>query len=139
MPYLDHSAQVTAVVVPFALLFTAAIVIAVLWMPFKARLTAIEVLKTYAEKGEEPPASVLEAVERMNAPIAPPRPTRGEHLSHVAGSVVLASGAAGLAWWRELEHGGPDLVVIAAAIVAIFFAGAAAARLVAALTTRNGR
>ena len=140
MPYLDHSAQVVAIVVPCAILLTGAIVITVLWMPFKARISAIEVLKAYAEKGEEPPASVLEAVERINRPPPPPRATRGEHLTHMAASVVLAVGLAGVAWWLAPMNGNPGplggwgpLSTIVALLGAVFFAGSAAARLVAAL------
>jgi hypothetical protein len=145
MPYLDHSAQVVLVVVPFALLFTAAIVITVLWASFQARFKSIDVLKAYAERGEEPPASVLEAVERINRPGVPLKPpTRGEHLTHLAGSIVLAIGLAGAAWWLSPMNASPSVLggwgrpsMILAALGAIFFAGSAAARLVAALVTRD--
>jgi hypothetical protein len=141
---LDHSAQVTLVVVPFALLFTAAIVIVTLWMPHQAKLKAIDVLKAYAEKGEEPPASVLEAVERMNRLPAPPRQTRADHLAHLAGSLVLAIGLGVAAWWLASGEGGPaplghwgPLAMVLSGLGAIFFAGSAAARLMAAIVNRD--
>ena len=141
MPFLDHSAQVTLVVLPFALLFTAAIVIFTLWMPFKAKLKAIDVLKVYAERGQEPPASVVDAVNQIGRPPPPPAPrvqSRAEHLTHVAASVVLSIGAGGVAWWRAHQPV-PGGLMVWALIVAIFFAAAAAARLVAAISTRDGR
>ena len=141
MPYLDHSAQVVLVVLPFALLFVGAIVIFTLWMPFQAKLKAIEVLKSYAERGQEPPASVLDAINQIGRPPPPPqphRPTRSEHLTHVAGSTVLSLGAAGVVWWRA-HQADPGALMVWAIVVAIFFAGAAAARLVGAITTRDGR
>jgi hypothetical protein len=137
MPYLDHSAQVVLVVVPFALLFTAAIVIATLWMPFQAWLKSMELLKAYAARGEEPPARILEAMHRSGAPLRPA--TRGDHLTHLAGSLVLAIGLAGVAWWLSPANAGPGMLggwgplsMILAALGAVFFAGSAAARLVAA-------
>jgi hypothetical protein len=143
MPYLDHSAQVMAAIMVPSLLFVAAIVIASLWMPHGARLKALEVLKAYADKGEEPPASVLEAVARMNQLPTPPRQTRADHLAHFAGSVVLAVGLGLAAWWLApgggsgpLGHWGPIAMVVSA-LGAIFFAGSAAARLMAAITTRD--
>jgi hypothetical protein len=144
MPPLDPGMINTIIVL--VLVFGAGIVIPVgiVWIQSRTKLKAIEILKIYAEKGQEPPASVLDAVHRVNwppgvpAPLPPRPPTRGEHLSHVAGSVVLATGAAGVAWWRNQlgDHGALMIVMI---IIAVFFAGAAAARLVAALTTRDGR
>lgn len=138
---MDNAAQVlVAIMVPGC--FLAAVIVTVtLWMPHSAKLKTIEVLKAYAEKGEEPPQSVLEAVSRINAPGFPAKPapaTRGEHLSHVAGSVGLAIGAAGLAWWRLAVGDDGSPLPILAIMVAIFFAASAAARLVAALTTRDG-
>jgi hypothetical protein len=120
------------------------ITVGVVWLQNRTKMRAIELLKIYAEKGQEPPASVLEAVHKVNWPPGvasppPPRPpTRGDHLSHVAGSVVLSAGAAGIAWWRY-QTGEPGALMVLAIIAAVFFAGAAAARLVAALTTRDGR
>jgi hypothetical protein len=138
---MDSAAQVlVAIMIPSCFL-VAVIVTVSLWMPHQAKLKTIEVLKAYAEKGEEPPASVLEAVSRINGPGFPAKPppvTRGEHLSHVAGSAGLAIGAAGLAWWRIAVGDAGSPLPVVAIIVAIFFASAAAARLVAALTTQDG-
>jgi hypothetical protein len=137
---MDSAAQVLIAIMVPACFLVSVIVTVTLWMPHSAKLKTIDVLKAYAEKGEEPPPSVLETVARINAPVlakAGPA-SRGEHLSHVAGSVVLAGGAAGLAWWR-LSVGDPGSPLpILAIMVAIFFAGSAAARLVGALTCGDG-
>jgi hypothetical protein len=137
---MDRSAQVMLAIMVPSLMLTAAIVVTVLWMSFQARLRSIDVLKAYAERGEEPPAQVLDAVERINRPGAPLKPpTRGDHLTHLAGSVVLAVGLAGVAWWLAPSPAGGwgRLFVILAVLGAVFFAGSAAARLTAALVTRD--
>jgi hypothetical protein len=137
--HMDSAAQVLIAIMVPACVLVSVIVTVTLWMPHSAKLKTIEVLKAYAEKGEEPPASVLETVARINGPVLPKAApaSRGEHLSHVAGSMVLAAGAAGLAWWRLSvgDEGSP--LPILAIMVAIFFAGSAAARLVAAVTTHD--
>ena len=142
MPYLDQGAQITGVAMAIVFPFVAVIVIAPIAMQLRAKLKAFEVLKIYAERGEEPPAAILDAVNQIGRHPAPParKPSRGEHLTHVAGSVVLAIGAAGIAWWRAPEpHANPSSLMVFAVIVAIFFTAAAAARLVAALTTGDER
>lgn len=143
---MDHSAQVTGVVLAIVFVSGIIITLGVTWLQQRSKIKAIEVLKTYAERGEEPPAAVMDAVTRINwppgmpAPQPPRRPTRGEHLSHVAASTVLALGGAGVAWWRATAgRGAPEPLLVIAIIVAVFFAGAAAARLVAALTTGDER
>ena len=142
----QHTYLSENVFLPIAVLvivFSTATVIALgsIWLTHRARIKTIEVLKIYAEKGQEPPAGVLEAIAyRAGVPPQPRQPTRGDHLSHVAGSVGLAIGAAGVAWWRAPEpHANPSPLMVFAVIVAIFFTAAAAARLAAALTTRDGR
>jgi hypothetical protein len=121
------------------------------WVEYRSRTQALDVLRLYAEKGQEPPASVTSAIGAfasagtpfVNA--APPpawahsRPTRENHLAHVAGSVVCGLGAAGIAWWRMPENGEPGALVIWAVIFAIFFAGSVAARLVGVFTSPSGR
>ena len=121
------------------------------WVEYRSRSQALDVLRVYAEKGQEPPASVTSAIgvvasagaPFINAAPAPARalskPTREHHLAHVAGSVVCGVGAAGIAWWRMPDEGEPGALVIWAVIFAIFFAGSVAARLVGVFTTPSGR
>ena len=121
------------------------------WVDYRSRSQALDVLRVYAEKGQEPPASVTSAIGAFastGSPFmtgAPPpavpcsKPTRANHLAHLAGSVVCGLGAAGIAWWRMPDSGPPGALVMWAVVVAIFFAGSAAARLVGVFTTPSGR
>jgi hypothetical protein len=121
------------------------------WVDHRSRRQAFDLLRVYAEKGQEPPASVISAIGAAvsagnpfgSAPPPPagpfPRPTRANHLAHLAGSVVCGLGAAGIAWWRWPGSGEPGALVIWAVIFAIFFAGSVAARLVGVFTTPSAR
>ena len=115
------------------------------WVEYRSRTRALDVLRVYAEKGQEPPASVMGAIAAVawvdrpgTAPVPggpSSRPTRENHLAHLAGSVVCGLGAAGIAWWRWPDEGDPGPLVIWAVVIAIFFAGGVAARLVGVFTT----
>lgn len=139
-----HDHQVQMVLLSFGPMFAFMIImiVSVSWLANRPKMRMIEVLKAYAEKGQEPPPGVVEAIGKIRAPaFAPPQPprrqTRADHLAHFAGSLVLAFGAAGLAWWR-LAYGDPSSPLpIIAMVVAIFFFASAAARLVGALTTND--
>jgi hypothetical protein len=120
------------------------------WAEYRTRTKALDVLRVYAEKGQEPPASVAEAIASATLykpafPSAPapsgtlPRPTRETHMAHLAGSVVCGLGAAAVAWWRMPAEGPPGPLVMWAVVIAIFFAGSVAARLVGVFTTASGR
>ena len=143
------------VFLPIAILtivFTAGTIIpvSITWLQQRTKMRAFDVLKIYAEKGQEPPASVIETVNRINwpfpsnAPPPPPKPmrdqSRSEHLTHVAGSVCLAGGSGIVLWWLA-SNPQPRLewLMITAIFTAIFFTGSAAARLVAALTADDGK
>jgi hypothetical protein len=122
------------------------------WVDYRSRSQALGVLRVYAEKGEEPPASVTSALSAVaagtpvitGAPAPPgafPKPasTRESHLAHAAGSLVCGLGAAGIAWWRMPADGDPGALVIWAVVFAIFFAGSVAARMVGVFTAPSGR
>jgi hypothetical protein len=140
------SSEVFLPIAVLTIIFTAGTIIplGITWLQQRTKILAFEVLKIYAERGQDPPASVLEAVNRINWPFPPgappPRPmrdqSRGEHLSHVAGSVGLAGGAGLVIWWlaHDSQHR-LEWLFITAIFVAIFFTASGLARLVAALTT----
>lgn len=123
------------------------IVVGIAWFQHRSRSKALDLLRAYAERGEDPPASVVEALDAIATwgpgpkprTTTPSKPTRTDHLTHVAGSVVISLGSGWVAWWRMPVEGEPGGLVITAVIVAIFFAGAAAARLVAALGAPRGK
>jgi len=99
------------------------------------------VLRVYAERNEEPPASVTQALTGFgpHIPQAPPKPpaTRGHHLAHVAANVVFALGAIGIVWWKDPDPGNPGGFVIFVILAGLFFAAGAAARLVGAIYARE--
>jgi hypothetical protein len=120
------------------------------WVDYRSRSKALDLLRFYAEKGEEPPASVTEAVAAVGARHRPrmgasPGPgtrspsTRADHLARVAINIVGALGWAGIAWWRLPASGDPGALVIIAVILAIFCTGMVAGHLVGVFTTPSGR
>ena len=121
------------------------------WVEYRSRSQALAVLRVYAERGQEPPATVTSAIGAVASagrpfidatpePAGPScKPTRDNHLAHVAGSTVCGLGAAAIAWWRMPDDGEPGALVIWAVIFAIFFAGSIAARLVGVFTTPSGQ
>ena len=147
MSNVDQGTQVTTIVLLIVFGSGIIITLGIVGMQLLARLKAIEVLRSYAEKGQQPPPGLAEAVHQIGKPPPPPTPPpprpvyRAEHLAHFAGSIVLAIGAGGVAWWRagaRPAHAPPEGLMVFAIIVAIFFAASAAARLVGVFTARNG-
>jgi hypothetical protein len=141
---MQHETEVFLPIVVLLIIFTAGTIIpiSITLIQNRTKMKAIEMLKAYAEKGQEPPPGMLDAVNRLNWPVPPgPPPTpwgkqsRGEHLSHVAGGIPLILGGAAVIWWRapyqQGDHVGP--LMVAAVIATIFFTGSTAARLVAAI------
>jgi hypothetical protein len=127
------------------LVFGTAITIpvSIAWFEHRTRKRGLDTLRIYAERGEEPPASVIEAVTKVthvwgnpqpawgNTPHPPAKPqTRANHLAHAAASTVIAIGLAGLVWWRVSAYNEKGAWIVIAILVAIFFAGSVAARLV---------
>ena len=117
--------------------------ISIAWFEHRTRRKGLETLRLYAERGEEPPASVMQAVTSVTnvygrPPQLPPRPqTRGNHLAHAAASTVIAAGLAGLVWWRVSAYDEKGAGIVFGILVALFFAGSAAARLVYAYYTSD--
>ena len=115
-----------------------AVPISGIWIEHRTRVRALGVIRVYAERGEEPPLSVIQAlmpVSRwaVNGEATPKKAqTRGGHLAHAAGNVVFAVGLGGFAWWRIATLGKADTLAIVVLFVALFFAAGLAARLVGA-------
>jgi len=106
----------------------AVITISILWLGFRGRMKALDVLRACAERGEEPPASVMETLATVSGRTHPATGvtatpgTRGGHLAHAATNAVFAAGLAGLAWWRISAFGQTDAGVgIALLLAALFF------------------
>ena len=127
------------------LIFGTGIVVAVSipWFDHRTRTRALDVLRVYAERGEEPPASVTQALTWVSGwprkidpsdnrdRLGRPR-TRGGFLAHAAANTVFAAGFWGFAWWRYSELGEASTGVIVAIFVGLFFAASVAAQLVGA-------
>ena len=120
-----------------------AIAVSIAWFDHRTRTRALDVLRVYAERGEEPPAPVLQALTAVSGwPRAAPaqdnrdrlgRPrTRGSFLAHAAANTIFAAGFSALAWWRVSATGEASGGVIAAILIALFFAASVAAQLVSA-------
>lgn len=105
-----------------------------IWNEYDRQRKALDVLKVYAEKGQEPPESVLAVLNRASAPGgAPPAQQRGPWAS-VAFFAVLTLGFGAVALW--FAQGDPQkawVFIVGFAITAFAMAANAAAHLVQAL------
>jgi hypothetical protein len=132
-------------IVALSLVFGTGVVIAVsiFWLDHRTRQRALDVLRLYAERGEEPPVSVVQALTAVSGwgrqpgaaqpgAAATPPATRASHLAHAAANAVTVLGLAGLVWWRVSTSGEAGGMVIVAVLVGLFFAASLAARLVGA-------
>jgi hypothetical protein len=110
-----------------------------IWSAHRLQSRALALLRTYAERGEEPPPSVLEAVARRPAHVQPgqraPKHSRAAHLEQFIYSATMAGVAAAIAWWRQADGSGPQWFVYAAGIFAIVLGVTAFAHLLAAIST----
>jgi hypothetical protein len=88
----------------------------------RANMKALEVLRSYAEKGIEPPPAVVEMVTRqMHGTEAE---QAGREIGRKAGNftgLVAAACVAGAIAWGLMNQGGPQFVVYFFAIAAVFF------------------
>ena len=135
------------IVVALAMGTGVAIVVLISWFDHRTRIRALEVLRVYAERGEEPPPSVTQALTRVSGwpKAAPPvddnkdrlgRPrTRGGFLAHAAADAVFAAGFSWFAWWRYGDLGDASTGVIVSIFVGLYFAASMTARLVGAYYT----
>jgi hypothetical protein len=134
------TAEHIKLLIVLTVVFGAAITIPVsmFWFDYRTKTKALDLLRTYAERGEEPPASVVQAVTGASGWVRPPQPgaptrrTRGNWLAHAAANTVFTVGLTTLAWWRFSTVGEFSGWVIAFTLAALFFAAALAAQLVGA-------
>jgi hypothetical protein len=102
-----------------------------IWNEFSRQKKALEVLKVYAEKGVEPPASVTAVLNRASTSERPQN-----HFAQTAFFGVMALGFAGLTIWLGF-NGGASIFVAGFAICGFALAALAASSLVQGLTTRR--
>ena len=115
------------------------IVMSIAWLDYRKHTKVLDVLRVYAERGEEPPPAVVQAVTGVSGrSAAPAAPTpRSWHLAHVAANAVFTAGLGGFAWWRFGQTGEAGTLVIVTIFAALFFAASTAARLVGAYYARQ--
>src|SRR6185369_6636353 len=132
-----HTSSLTSVLALILVFGTGiTIPVAIAWFDHRTRTRALDVLRVYAERGEEPPPSVVQALtalsgwaQRAQAGEKRAR-TRGGWLAQVAANTVFAVGLSTFAWWRYSATGQAGTGVIVALLAALFFAAALAAQLV---------
>ena len=100
-----------------------------IWNEFSRQKKALEVLKVYAEKGQEPPQSVLDVLNRASTR----QRRRGSSWSGAAFTGVMAVGFAGLAIGTYVNEG-PWAFETGWTIAAIALGAICASNVVAALT-----
>jgi hypothetical protein len=131
-----------SVMIMVSLFLATGVIIAVLitWSEHRSRAKALDVLRVYAERNEEPPPTVVQALMGVNRPVPhgpKPPPSRGHHLAHAAANVVFVLGAIGIVWWKAPDPDNPGGFVIFAILAGLFFAAGAAARFVGAIYARE--
>ncbi len=99
-----------------------------IWNEFSRQKKALEVLKVYAEKGQEPPESVLNILDRASTH----QRRRGAGWSGAAFAGVMALGFAGMAIWTGV-NGGPFAFVTGWTLAAIALGAVCASTAVQAL------
>jgi len=137
--------DITTIVVILILMATGVTIpVLIAWFDHRTRASALDVLRVYAERGEEPPASVTQALTWVSGwpRAAPPttdnkdrigRPrTRGSFLAHAAADAIFAAGFSWFAWWRYSDLGEASTGVFVSIFVAMYFAASMTARLVGA-------
>jgi hypothetical protein len=138
--------DITGLVAIFLIMGTGiTIPVLISWFDHRTRTGALEVLRVYAERGEEPPSSVTQALTWVSGwPRKAPDPTdytrdrlgrprtRGGFLAHAAANTVFAAGFSTFAWWRYSDLGEASTGVIVSIFVGMFFAASMAAQLVGA-------
>ena len=106
-----------------------------IWNEFSRQRKALDVLKVYAEKGAEPPASVLEVLNRASSSRGAIRRQNSNGWGRFVFFLVMGVGFAGVAVWSA--QGGPRMIVfvMSFSIIAFSMAAIALRELVTELTT----
>jgi hypothetical protein len=102
----------------------------------RGNMKALEVLRTYAEKGIEPPPAIIEMLTRhlSSDEAAKTGQDIGKKAGSFTGLVAAACVAGAIAWWR-MNAGGPQWVVYVFAASAVFWGVYAIAYLFRAFTS----
>ena len=104
-------------------------------LTYRGRMRALEILRIYAERGEEPPAAVAEPLLRQLSETGQARraSARAQRLSHLVSSLFMAGAAGAIAWWRIAATGKADIAFYLATAIAVTCAAGAVGQLTAAI------
>jgi hypothetical protein len=104
----------------------------------RQRMKALEILRSYAEKGADAPPAIAELLtKQISEPGEKWKSTaRGSRLNLFMGHLFVACLFGCVAWWR-IDTGGPQWAVYVGVGSAIFFGASALGFLVAALVSRD--
>jgi hypothetical protein len=102
------------------------------------RMKGLEILRSYAEKGVEPPPGVTELLAKQASEPGEKWKTtaRGSRLNSFGGFLFIACVFGCIAWWR-IDVGEPQWAIYAAVGSAVFFGVSALGFLFAALVSSD--
>jgi hypothetical protein len=105
----------------------------------RQRMKELEIIRSYAEKGGEPPEAVTRLLDKQNNDVTPRKwksTVRGSMLNSALIHVYIACMIGGVAWWR-IEAGPPRWALYVSVTAAVFYGLCALALIIGALTTRK--
>jgi hypothetical protein len=108
--------------------------LSMVWVLHRQKMTALEILRSYAERGIEPPQVVTDLLlKQLSSSGQPWRSTPRGSLLHTFGvHLFTACVLGGIAWWR-VDAGLPRWSIYVAVGSTLFFAALATGQLAAAL------
>ena len=104
----------------------------------RQRIKELEIIRSYAEKGDEPPEAITRLLDKQNNdPARKWKSTvRGSMLNSALIHLYIACMLGGVAWWR-IEAGPPRWALYVSVTAAVFYGLCTVALLIGALTTRK--
>lgn len=105
-----------------------------IWAEHRRRVAALQVLKAYAERGEEPPQAVLASLNQAVASNAPDDGTSETGWRKFAFFIVMSGGFGAVCLWTHSWGADGGLLTIGFGVASFVMAALAASKLVQALT-----
>lgn len=104
----------------------------------RQRMKELEIIRSYAEKGGEPPEAVTRLLDKQNNDVTRKwkSTVRGSMLNSALIQLYIACMLGGVAWWR-IEAGPPRWALYVSVTAAVFYGLCALALTIGALTTRK--
>ena len=99
----DYRHVVPLIVVSMFLVPVAIAAVLAMWFQHRSRMKALDVLRVYAERNEEPPASVTQALTGVGPHLPQARPSRLRHAATISHTLPPTSSSC---WVRSGSSGG---------------------------------